>query len=393
MRHRADLAIIGAGPAGARAAELLAASGASVLLLDPKVPWEKPCGGGLTPAAFREIPDLEEIKRFAHPVVSVRIEAGTDVGFTVDLEQPFWVVSRAALGEWQLGRALKAGARHLPLAVASVTRLRGFWRLETEAGDLTAPVLVGADGAASLVRAVAAPQLEVGLAPTRLTYPVHRGPGPGAAALRFYPGIAGYLWDFPRLEHRSCGVMVPRGTWKRPRMDAEIDGYEASRPGFGGRGRERVGAVIGTAELGHGDYTGIAGPDFALLGDAAGLADPFTGEGLLNAMRSASLLARAWAQGGLSLYPHLARQSFERDFRIARALRRLLFDSGLGLRLVEEAARSRTWYGLVGAIVNGMNEHDGRIGRLARRWSAVRDLGWADQGPPGQGSSRFMKAG
>lgn len=42
--REAEIGIVGAGPAGARAAEHLADAGANVLLFDPKVPWEKPCG-------------------------------------------------------------------------------------------------------------------------------------------------------------------------------------------------------------------------------------------------------------------------------------------------------------------------------------------------------------
>jgi flavin-dependent dehydrogenase len=369
VRHRADLAIVGAGPAGARAAELVASSGASVLLLDPKVPWEKPCGGGLTAAAFRMIPELEEVKALAQPVTSVRVEAGSHVRFTVGLDQPLWVIPRAALGEWQLARALRVGAKHLPVRVTAARRVHGDWHLQTAVGDVTAPVLVGADGAASMVRRVAAPQLEVGLAPTRVTYPPSEGVEHDTAVLRFYPGVAGYLWDFPRPDHRSCGIMAPRDTWRRSRMDEEIDGYRGLRPGLRRDESERAGAVIGTAEAGHGDYAGIAGRDFALLGDAAGLADPFTGEGMLNAMRSAGLFAKAWMESGLSGFPRLARESFEREFRIARALRRWLFENGLGLKLVEDAATSGVWHGLVAAMLNGMNEHDGRISHLVRRWS------------------------
>ena len=61
MERSADLGIVGAGPAGARGAELLAAQGARVLLFDPKAPWEKPCGGGLPPPVFEEIPELDEL--------------------------------------------------------------------------------------------------------------------------------------------------------------------------------------------------------------------------------------------------------------------------------------------------------------------------------------------
>ncbi|MEJ2204621.1 MAG: FAD-dependent monooxygenase [Gemmatimonadota bacterium] len=369
MRDRADIAVVGAGPAGARAAELLASRGARVVLLDPKVPWEKPCGGGLTPPAFREIPELEELKSLARPVTSVRVQVGRDVGFTLPLAQPMWVLSRTTLGEWQLDRALSAGAEHLPVRVNAIRRAYGTWNLDTSGGELTVPALVGADGAASLVRRAVAPKFRVELAPTRVAYPPKAGPTPDTAILRFYRGIAGYLWDFPRPDHRSWGIMTPRGTWRRPRMDAEIDEYRASVDREVRRRLERAGAVIGTAQFGHGDYSRIAGRDFALLGDAAGFADPFTGEGIQNAMRSASLLAEAWRQDGFAAYPDLARRAFEREFQVARMLRRSLFEEGVGVRLAQKAALSAPWYAVVAAVVNGMVDHDGRARRLLEYWS------------------------
>ena len=51
--RKVEIGIVGAGPAGARAGELLADAGAEVVLLDPKAPWEKPCGGGITAGTFR----------------------------------------------------------------------------------------------------------------------------------------------------------------------------------------------------------------------------------------------------------------------------------------------------------------------------------------------------
>lgn len=368
MRHKAEVAVVGAGPAGARAAELLSTLGADVVLLDPKVPWEKPCGGGLTPPLFREIPELEELKSVARRVTSVRVETGEHVSFAVALSHPIWILSRATLGAWQLARALEAGVDHLSVRVNAIRRAYGAWRLQTDAGDLTARFLVGADGAASLVRRVAAPKFKVELAPTRVAYPLDAGPTPDTAVLRFYKDIAGYLWDFPRPSHRSWGIMTPRGTWRRPRMDAEIDEYGSSADPGACHDLDRGGAVIGTAQLGHGDYRQITGKDFALLGDAAGLADPFTGEGIQNAMRSATLLAESWRQGGVEVFPALARRAFEREFQIARLLRRSLFDDGLGIGLAERAARSPTWYAVVASVLNGMNEHDGRVRHLLGHW-------------------------
>jgi geranylgeranyl diphosphate/geranylgeranyl-bacteriochlorophyllide a reductase len=369
VEHRVDIGIVGAGPAGARAAELLAAGGARVLMLDPKAPWEKPCGGGLTAGAFHAIPALRELEPLAQPVTSVRVETAADTGVTVPLDHPMWMLSRRTLARWQLDRALRAGAEHLPVRVREARRAGGGWRLDTTDGTVVAPFLLGADGAASLVRRAAAPGFDVELAPTRVAYPEGSGPHPDTVILRFYAGLAGYLWDFPRPTHRSVGVVVPNRTWQRPRMDGEIDEYRVSNDGCVCPGLDRAGAVIGTAWLGHGDYTRIAGRDFALLGDAAGFADPFTGEGIQNALRSAELFARAFTGSGVGAYPALARRAFEREFQVARLLRRLLFDEGAGLELVDRSLGSKGWCALVATLMNAMNEHDGRIAPLVARWA------------------------
>ncbi len=369
MSEIVDVAVVGAGPAGARVAELLAAMGASVVLLDPRAPWEKPCGGGLTPAAFEEMPELGEIRSLARPVAGVRVEIQHRQSLGLPLEQPIWIVSRRLLGRWQLERAGAAGVLHRPVRVRTIARAGGGgWRLETPDEELRAAFLVGADGAASLVRRVVAPDFKVELEPTRVAYPGGTGPDPERATLRFYDDVAGYLWDFPRPDHRSVGIVVPESTWRRPQLDGEIDDYASRVDGGVGPSVERAGAVIGTAWHGHGDYGAIGGADFALIGDAAGLADPLTGEGIQNALRSAGLLARAWEAGDPARYPAMAAETFEDEFRRGRLLRRHLLESPRGLRLLERALASRTWYGFAWALLNAVNENDGHLGRLVLRW-------------------------
>lgn len=372
MRHDAQIAILGAGPAGARAAELLARTGARVLLFDPKVPWEKPCGGGLTPPIFDEVPELTEIQATARSIHRVRVEVGPEEGFTVALDRPMWIVSRKALGRWQLDRALAAGAEHVPLRVGAIEKSASGWRLDTGEGSVETALLVGADGAASLVRRVAAPDFSIELAPTRVAYPRHAGPASDTVVMKFYEGIAGYLWDFPRPDHRSVGIGVPNGTWQRASLDGEVDRYRDSSRPCDCLGLKRAGAVIGTAQLGHADFSAIGDVDYALLGDAAGFADPLTGEGIQNALRSAELLVQAWTSGDVTRYRALARRAFGREFAVARCLRRSVFESALGLALIRSAMASDAAYAAVSSIVNAINEHDGNLMRFLGR--AVRTL-------------------
>ena len=369
MRQSAEVGIVGAGPAGARAAELLAGQGVDVVLLDPKAPWEKPCGGGLTVAAFEDFRELREVEALARPIRRARVEVGPDAGVEIELEEPIRIISRDALGRWQLDRALAAGARHERARVSSIRQTHRGWLLSTDRGELAVSGLVGADGAASRVRAAAAPELSIELVPTRVVYPRLEEPEPNVLVLQFHHGLVGYLWDFPRPDHRSIGIEVADGSLRRSALEERIDAYAASTGRIMNERVARAGAVIGTAQLGHGDFSSVAGHRFALVGDAAGFADPFTGEGIRNALRSADLLADAFRLGRgdwHETYPALARASFAREFAAARLLRRLLSQSGAGVRLVELAGSSDLAYAFVGAMLHVLSASHYRLGAFLR---------------------------
>lgn len=371
MSFDADIAVVGAGPAGARAAELLALQGANVVLLDPKAPWEKPCGGGMTSSVLTYVPELEPLLATARRVETARIENDRGHGFQVPLSRPIYVIDRRRLAEWQMDRACSAGARFSSAKVQRVERGPNGWTLSTRSGEeLVVRSIVGADGAASTVRRAVAPSFDIERAPTRVAYPAVGASTDDVMLFRFYGGFDGYLWDFPRTAQRSVGIGVLGESPPRTLLDAEIDGYRAEVDGPESAPVSRAGAVIGTAQAAHGDYSAIGGPDFALLGDAAGFADPATGEGIQNALRSAGVVARAYAvDAGFATYPRLARREFEGEFRIARMTRRILIRDGRAAWVIALAA-ARPWaYALVWALSNAINEHDGSVPRLARRWA------------------------
>jgi flavin-dependent dehydrogenase len=380
MRAEAQIGVVGAGPAGARAAERLADLGAEVVLLDPKAPWEKPCGGGLTAAALDNVPDLAAVLPKARRITSVRLEAARSV-VTIPLERPLHVLSRTALGLWQLDRARAAGASFEPAAVRRIDRIAGGgWRLHTGDGrTVHVRLLVGADGAASRVRKAVAPELDIELAPARVAYAPGAGAIPCAIGLRFFEMVNGYAWDFPRPDHRSIGVGVAPSTWARDRMDAEVDRYWTDLGHCGCVYADRAGAVIGTAARPLGRRYALLGRgDYAILGDAAGFADPATGEGIHNAIRSADFLAQAFERDAtFASYPGIARASLEREFAVARRVRTILYGGSLAPRLIERAATRRWAHALLATVVNGGNSHDpSLLRRFITEWLRLRDGGW-----------------
>ena len=141
------VAILGGGPAGAFAAETLASAGLGVILMDEKLAWEKPCGGGLTHKAYSQYPFLIENstpKRLVTETVLAAPKAGE---VTLQLGDPLLIYSRFDLNRMLLERAERAGAQIEKTRVffaAEVLRpkqLRQAHNLRAPRGRLPAAVL------------------------------------------------------------------------------------------------------------------------------------------------------------------------------------------------------------------------------------------------------------
>lgn len=389
-----DFVVVGAGPAGSRAAERLSRPGRSVLLLDPKAPWEKPCGGGLTAAALRNTPELRELSPHTQTIHELLVVAPGGESVVIPLRRPYETVSRERLSRWGLERAAAAGADFVGQKVWSVERDREGWRVLDDEGEIySCRWLVVADGATSRLRGKIAPGLRPELAPLRVAYP-QRGAAEGRAVFRFLPATEGYLWDFPRPGHHSIGIGVPPGTFAKSALDEAIEQYRLGETGD----RSPVphtGAVIASSNWLEGDFADQGGEDYALLGDAGGLADPATGEGIDYALRSADLAAAAFDPDlGFRRYPGAARRAFRKEFRRSRLLRDRLYRPEVAERLVRRARRSPRGALLLMSLVDAVNEHRsfrgallrGLFGRIPPEHPARRVCECPDGDPVGSGT-------
>ena len=360
-----DIVVAGAGPAGSRVAELLSKRGATVLLLDPKAPWEKPCGGGLTAAALRHTPELNELRPDGELVRQMEIIAPSGSRIVLPLRSPYLVVSRLKLSSWGIERAIAAGARFHSAGVHGASQEANGWLVTDSLGERhRCRWLVAADGSASTLRRLLAPSLLPGRYAARVAY-APRGAPPGRAVLRFLPSTEGYAWDFPRRGLHSIGVAVPAGSCRRPELDrviAELRAMEgAAEPA------PHYGAMMAAWDWTSGSFPDLGGFDHALLGDAAGLADPVSGEGMDYALRSAALAATAFAEGtGFQRYPAAVFREFAPDRRRAQAVRRWFYRPRIIERLVRDARHSPRAASLLASLVNAANEHE-PIGAIVRR--------------------------
>jgi geranylgeranyl reductase family protein len=270
-----DVAILGAGPAGSTAAYRLATAGARVMLLDKATfPRDKPCGGGVTGRAARLLPF--SIEPVVEDVVD-RLECGLRYRhrFTRGARAPLaYMTQRKRLDHFLLLKAAEAGAEVREGETA-------------DARELDARIVIGADGC----NGVSAKQLELadgvvhGVA-LEANYP-HDARYARAMVLEIAVIRGGYGWIFPKGDHVNVGVggngeEAPKLRRELRRM-CEAYGIDpdAAQETRGYRLPLRLPGTL------------LARGRTAVIGDAAGLVDPFSGDGMYEAFLSAQLVADA----------------------------------------------------------------------------------------------------
>jgi flavin-dependent dehydrogenase len=329
----------------------LAGAGVAVTVFDPSHPREKPCGGGLTAKAIAILPPAPAADPLpARWVGECRFESGEGEGLDLALTKPVAVGSRREMDAWLLRRATEAGAVH---AAEHAVEVDGSGRLRTSAGrDERFDVVVGADGAGSLVRRTflkATPAAQLGMAVGWYA----RGTSP--MLVRFVPGLAGYVWLFPRLDHVGVGICGPLRSIPTRELMARLQAEVARDfPALVYDEAGRYAHTIPSPSTDPASLLEIAGPRWALAGDAAALTDPITGEGIYYALRSAIVLAETLlSDGSPARYPERAVAAFGRELLKAASIQDRFYAPGFARRMIRYASRSAAIREVMGDLVLG----------------------------------------
>lgn len=289
-----DVVVVGAGPAGSSAATAAARMGARTLIVERAVfPRYKTCGGGLIGVSLAELAGLD---------LPVRQEI-VRAGFTEDGRRPaertagrriLSLVDRSEFDAALLQRAVEAGVElRSGVTVTAVTQDVDGALLSTSAGPIRARYVVGADGSASRIArhvGVTADQVDLGLEYELRAQPQHRQIWDGRIHMDWGPIPGSYGWVFPKGSTITVGVIARRGTADEARsyLKAFV---------------EQQG--LADAEVVHesGHLTRCRTPDSPLgqgpvlvAGDAAGLLEPWTREGISFALRSGRIAGECAAK-------------------------------------------------------------------------------------------------
>lgn len=326
-----DVIVLGTGPAGSAAAFTAARAGLRVALIDRhRHPREKLCGGGFTGRSYRYFHEVfgEEIApELIETHTAVELHAhGHALGVLEDIP-PIHLAMRRTLDADMCRRALEAGAEDvtgqritgIDPAAPSVTLADGR--------VLRARVLIGADGVNSEVaRSLFGQPFDrrhVGFGLEVEAPPAADNPD---APVRIDFGVVryGYGWHFPKAVSSTVGI---GGILSRnPAMKQAMASYVAEI----GRGAD---VKVKGQFLPAGDFRRVPGAGRVLLaGDAAGLVDPFTGEGIALAMKSGQLAAEATVAALAHSHPddalpryRVALRPMHNDLRQAILLRKLVY--------------------------------------------------------------------
>ncbi len=370
-----DAIVVGAGPAGSTAARLLAQAGASVLLIDRAAfPRDKACGGGVTlrAASFLDIdlsPVVEQV------IYGARFSLRLGPAFLRWYGQPLtFMTQRCRLDAYLAEAAHRAGARfHDGEPVRAVELESGCLTVRTACGQYSARTLVAADGA----NGVAARQ--VGLE-TRFeeaialegNVPCANGvPAPWRqiVALELGSLAGGYGWVFPKGDRLNVGV----GAWKyaahtlRPKLFDLCQRYRLDAARLEDvRGHHlplrRPGSPV------------AQGPVLA-IGDAAGLVDPLSGEGIHMAFLSARLAIVAYLSGetaDLSSYQRAVERRLQPELTASRQLHELFHFAPPPY--VAMMRRSRRFWHLFCHIIRGETTYQGFLNKVGPLRFLVRPL-------------------
>jgi geranylgeranyl reductase family protein len=334
-----DAVVVGMGPAGATAAYQLSRAGLSILGLDKAMhPRYKVCGGGLSARIDRILED-DYKSVVEHTIYGIQFSYRGADPFFLDSSNPIaYMVMRDRFDHFLVEKARRVGTEvHEGEPVTLCRQFPDGIEVTTDRGRYLAKVLIGADGANSLV----AQQLFPGRRSRRMATleseipigPAPHYPGTGRALIDIGATPAGYAWIFPKQERLSIGVGDLRGGLASPKKI--FDRFVRDEKGLAPwKVPQPIGhplPLFSEHSEANRESVGLVSSRALLVGDAGHLVDPLFGEGIYYAIRSGQLAAESILnqvndrRRSLADYEGAVRQEIYEEFRVAVRMANIVY--------------------------------------------------------------------
>jgi geranylgeranyl reductase family protein len=321
-----DVLVVGAGPSGSLLSYYLGTAGLNVLLIDKQsLPRYKACGGGITRRAAGLIPfDIDSIIEDYAYRVSVSWQ-GKPLYSHISSQPVISMVMRDKFDYFLTCQAKSSGVQVLDNTnVTGIERRKTGSIVSTSGGNFNAGLVVGADGVNSSVAKALGLHIvsRYNIALSAEVYPedigqIDRYKHEVEFDLNVVP--EGYGWVFPKKDHLSVGVFssVRMAKYMRTCFDEYLQMKKI-------KDRHRVGRTKAHLIPIHPNKDNILGNmNGCVIGDAAGFADPITGEGIYYAIREAQIGSAAIIKHGPSgslLYSDMVKSEFMQETRAAEKM-------------------------------------------------------------------------
>lgn len=352
-----NIAIVGGSLAGSYTAYLLAQKGFTVKLFDHKIPYEKPCGGGISFKTYKEFPVLQNGLINKHVVSNVKIKSHNDFNWDMDLNHPVHIVSRKDLSQALLKLAVTEGTDFIQEKVYNVYNKNDKYIIETKTSTFEFDYIIGADGARSLVRRIIRGPLPKKDYSITLGYymPIKDF---NQIILKFHEKLKGYIWIFPRQDHLSIGIGALYNNIKPGELKSILDQFvtEEIKDIDLSKGQYYSAYIPCIPEE---DYDSLecCGENWALVGDAAGFADPITGEGIYYALKSAELLSNAIIKNSPLEYDAMWKSEFGAELKQSSKLSRYFYNHDFMESIVMIASKSKTIQSIISDLMTGQQSY------------------------------------
>jgi geranylgeranyl reductase family protein len=385
-----DVVIVGAGPAGCAAAYMLSGNGLKIALLDKETfPRDKICGDALGADVAKQFHRISESlsEKFSGfknktPSHGVRFYTPKHQQLDIPFKKPdgdfgggfvskrldfdnFFFSETANLPDIDIFQSQK---------IISVVNGADTIVLESATKIFEASFALGADGAHSILnKKLTGNTVEKNhyCAGVRQYYSNVKGFHPdNHIELHFYKEILpGYLWVFPLAENQAnvgLGILSSIVSKKQLNLKKELVRLLATQPALKDRFKEAIplGDIQGYGlPLGSKKRT-LSGNRFLLLGDAAGLIDPFTGEGIANAIRSGRIAAAHVLQSfeknkfDAGFNTHYDKEIYEKmwkEFRLGHTLQKLFQYPSMINFVAKKANNNKSVQMLLSSMLNDID--------------------------------------